>query len=150
MFSPRTISFSLVFARPLRKPSRLKLFAFSVNRFRSTYGRSMARWTNSREFPRKRELIRSYRRSMKRKTEPRGRKEIHDRSLCTRSLVLSFLDACGILEFRTTIRPRSSQRWIRLVRDISSIYGSIYTLDRFDWPIKLSIILPKIRKFRSL
>lgn len=120
MFSPRTISFSLVFARPLRKLSRLKLFAFRSTGFVRRMG---DRWpeTNSREFPRKR----SYRRSMKRKTEPRGRKEIHDRSLCTRSLVLSFPEVES-WRFWTTIRARSNQRWIRLVGDISSIYGSIY------------------------
>lgn len=125
MFSPRTISFSLVFARPLRKLSRLKLFAFRSTGFVRRMG---DRWpeTNSRESPRKRgELIRSYRRSMKRKTEPRGRKEIHDRSLCTRSLVLSFPEVES-WRFWTTIRARSNQRWIRLVGDISSIYDSIY------------------------
>lgn len=121
MFSPRTISFSLVFARPLRKLSRLKLFAFRSTGFVRRMG---DRWP---ELTRENSPANSYRRSMKRKTEPRGRKEIHDRSLCTRSLVLSFPEVES-WRFWTTIRARSNQRWIRLdqIRDISSIYGSIY------------------------
>lgn len=163
MFSPRTISFSLVFAGPLRKLNRFKIVCLSVNRFRSTCGRSMA--GNYREnSPVNVENLsgernRSYRRSMKRKIEPRVSQEKRNFTIDRFERVALSLRLRGLWNprrvsefgerFRDRDRVKAGSDWIRIYSYISEYkYIWQYILFyRFDW-LKLSrrsIIMPKIR-----
>lgn len=166
MFSPRTISFSLVFAGPLRKLNRFKIVCLSVNRFRSTCGRSMA--GNYREnSPVNVENLsgernRSYRRSMKRKIEPRVSQEKRNFTIDRFERVALSLRLRGLWNprrvsefgerFRDRDRVKAGSDWIRIYSYISE-YKHIWQyilFYRFDW-LKLSnrsiIIRLSCRKF---